>query len=231
MNDVSDAESGSGQARFSPGERLLTALERIPGLNRGVAQLLLLAALFAVSQSLYLVVLKWRGPAAVYQTQTEWDRAIPFEPAWIWLYLLPFAVGPLIAALLRRAVFIWYFDRALWVIVLTQSFFVLVPTQTVRPAIDHLEDNLTNRLYKTIATIDTPPANAAPSLHVSLSCLLAWALAYDRPRLSVVALVLASIVWMSTLFTWQHHLIDVISGILVASIAALRPPRKSESRI
>ena len=35
----------------------------------------------------------------------------------------------------------------------------------------------------------------------------------------------ALVVWLSTLFTAQHHLIDVATGVLLASFVALFPPR------
>ena len=63
-------------------------------LARGIQQALLLAAVLGVTLSLYLTVLRWRGPSRVWVTQTELDRRIPFMPAWVWVYLLPYLVGP-----------------------------------------------------------------------------------------------------------------------------------------
>ena len=42
-----------------------------------------------------------------------------------------------------------------------------------------LDGGLTATLYQRMAAIDQPPANAAPSLHVSLTCLMAWAVVRD----------------------------------------------------
>ena len=85
---------------------------------------------------------------------------------------------------------------------------------------------------KLIIAIDGPAANAAPSLHVSLTCLLAWALVRDFRQWWPMTMLGVGVVWLSTLYTRQHHLLDVASGILLASTAALpwhwRPWRRVE---
>jgi membrane-associated phospholipid phosphatase len=217
-------------------DRVLARLDRVPGLGRARTHIVFLALFFAGSLSLYLTVLKLRGPAAAFKTWIEWDRFFPFTPAWTWFYLLPYILGPLLVAVLSRPAFSWYIRRALVVVVVSLGIFIVVPTQTIRPWEERhperatygekLGDDLTSHLYRQMVAIDDPPANAAPSLHVSLSCLLAWALAFDRPRWWWAALLGAMIVWLSTLYTAQHHLIDVASGAVLASLAAMGPPRR-----
>ena len=75
--------------------------------------------------------------------------------------------------------------------------------------------------------VDEPPANAAPSLHVSLTCLLAWALIRDYRGGWPIWFAFAAVVWAATLFTWQHHLIDVVTGALLATLMALLPLRRA----
>ena len=212
--------------------RLLARLDRVRGLGGGRTHAVFLVVFFLACLSLYLTVLKVRGGgASSLSTWTEWDRTFPFTPAWVWVYLLPYAVGPLIAVALSRAAFVWYVQRAALVMLVSLIIFAVQPTHTVRPLLDKaneekLHDDLTSRMYRQMVAVDEPPANAAPSLHVSLACLLAWALAYDRPRWALVAFGAALVVWLSTLFTAQHHIIDVASGVLLASLAALGPPRR-----
>src|SRR5437763_11409000 len=57
-------------------------------LQRALFQAAMLALLMVLSLSLYLAVLKWRGPAVVWVTRTEWDRLLPFQPIWVWVYLI-----------------------------------------------------------------------------------------------------------------------------------------------
>jgi hypothetical protein len=192
--------------------------------GRRVVQAALTAAIMGLSLGCYLVVLKLRGQAAAWNTQTAWDRAIPFWPAWTWVYLSPYAIAPPLLGFLSRGTFRWFITRGLLAVAISILIFVLVPTRTVRPSaakMGNLGTGPTALLYRSMVEIDEPPANAAPSLHISLSCLLAWALVRDFPRWWPVSLAGIAIIWLATLFTWQHHLIDVAAGIMLACVLAL----------
>src|SRR5262249_26783443 len=94
-----------------------------------------------------------------------------------------------------------------------------------------LADGLTAQLYRNMVAIDEPPANAAPSLHVSLTCLLAWAFLRDFPRWWLLIWGAVLLVWLATLFTRQHHIIDVATGALSGTVFALPlPGRKSRTK-
>src|SRR5205085_3080022 len=123
----------------------------------------------------------------------------------------------IVFALVTAETFLWFIRRGLVIVLLSLAFFAAVPTRTApRPPATHLGEGLTGRLYRNMITIDEPPANAAPSLHVSLTCLLALALLRDFPRWWPVWVAFVGLVWLSTLVTRQPHLIDVGTGILVA---------------
>jgi membrane-associated phospholipid phosphatase len=192
-------------------------------LARGIRQTVLLAVIMVASLSLYLVVLKWRGPAGsdhVTYVQ-EWDELIPFQPEWVWVYLIPYLLGPLCVALLSKDTFNWYVRRGLPLVAVTLLIFIIYPTQT-RPRVHtELGDGLTAQLYRNMVAIDEPPANAAPSLHVSLTCLLAWAFLRDFPRWWPLTCGAVLLVWLATLFTRQHHIIDVATGALLGTVFAL----------
>jgi hypothetical protein len=194
--------------------------------RRGLYQALLLAVIMFASLGFYLAVIKWRGPAADVVTKTRWDDWLPFSPAWVWVYLIPYLIGPLVAAWLRWETFTWFVRRGLVLVFISLAIFVVYPTKTERPPLaDEASDGpLTAAAYNHMATIDQPPANAAPSLHVSLTCLLFWALVRDFPRVWPVSLAGVTVVWLATLLTWQHHLIDVATGVLLGSVLALPWP-------
>ncbi|HZT79756.1 MAG TPA: phosphatase PAP2 family protein [Gemmataceae bacterium] len=194
-------------------------------LPRRLFQGVLGAGLMALSLGCYLAVLKWRGSDAVLSTQTAWDEAIPFWPAWLYVYLAPYAVGPVLFALLRPGTFAWLMTRGLLTVGISLVIFAALPTRTERPKLDGLGDGLTADCYRSMAGIDDPPGNAAPSLHVSLSCLLAFALCRDFPRWWPAAAAGIGLIWLATLFTWQHHLIDVGTGALLALAVALPWPK------
>jgi len=186
-----------------------------------IRQALLLVAIMLGSLGLYLIVLWWRGPHATLVTWTPCDEWLPFRPEWVWVYLLPYLVGPVAVGLLTRETFAWFVRRGLVLVATSVMIFIAVPTRTVRPDLSGLDSGATGELYRNMIAIDGPAANAAPSLHVSLTCLLAWALLRDYPRWWPITLLGIGAVWLSTLFTRQHHLIDVASGVLLASVVAL----------
>jgi hypothetical protein len=198
---------------------------------RRIRQAVILAAIMLGSLGLYLTVLKWRGADAGL-THTAWDDAFPFRPEWVWIYLLPYVVGPLLFALLTPATFWWYISRGLVLVFVSIAFFAAVPTQTApRPPTTDLGDGWTAALYRNMVAIDEPPANAAPSLHVSLTCLLAIALVRDFPRWWPVTFAGVAIVWLATLLTRQHHLIDVGTGVLLALVVALAWPSSAHDKV
>jgi len=201
---------------------------------RGIRQGLVLAAIMVASLGLYLIVLKWRGPAAELVTWTPWDEVIPFRPQWVWVYLLPYLIGPVLFTLLTPQTFRWFVGRGLVIVFASLAVFMVVPTRVDnRPPGPAPGDGLTALVYYNMIAIDEPPANAAPSLHVSLTCLLALALVRDYPRWWVAAFGGVALVWLATLFTRQHHLVDVVTGVLlalgvVAAWAVILPERQSE---
>jgi membrane-associated phospholipid phosphatase len=202
----------------------------MPGLGRFLFQMCSSAAVMGAALGSYLLALKWRGPAAAWITQTEWDRHIPFMAGWVWVYLIPYAVGPVIIGFLSRATFGWYVRRAIFLQILSVGIFLLLPSRTVRPSTDALDSGLTATMYRNMVEIDEPPANAAPSLHVSLTCLLGLALMRDYPRWWPVAWPAVVVVWASTLLTHQHHLIDVGTGALLGIVVALPWNRRGRNR-
>jgi hypothetical protein len=197
-----------------------------PTLATALWQAVVLAAIMLGSLGGYLLVLKWRGPDARFVTYTTWDDAIPFLPSWVWVYLIPYVIGPLVIGFFRRETFHWYVKRGLVLVAVTLVIFMVIPTQTApRPHAD-LGDGPTAWLYRMMVEIDEPPANAAPSLHVSLTFLLTLAFLRDFPRWAWLAAISVAFVWLATLFTRQHHLIDVASGILLALLIVLFWPTR-----
>jgi hypothetical protein len=197
--------------------------------SRFFRQALGLAFVMMTSLGCYLLVLKWRGNDAVWCTYLPWDEWFPYQPAWVWVYLLPYLIGPVALGLARAATFRWYVSRGLVVVGLSLLIFILVPTQVApRPSEHGLGSGITAFMYDNMVAIDEPPANAAPSLHVSLTCLLGLALLRDFPKWWPVTALGVGLVWLATLLTRQHHLIDVASGIVLAAVVSLLWPPSAD---
>ena len=200
-------------------------------LVRGLFQGLLLAIIMFASLGCYLLVLKWRGQAATVVTWIPLDEWVPFWPSWVWVYLIPYAIGPILAGTLSSSTFWWFIRRGLIVVGLALLIFILLPTQIDnRHRQQSIGTGLTADVYEHVIEIDNPPANAAPSLHVSLTCLLLLALLLDYPHWWPFWSGFVSLVWLSTLVTRQHHLIDVVTGVLLAVTVAWLPGLAKWSR-
>jgi lysylphosphatidylglycerol synthetase-like protein (DUF2156 family) len=196
-----------------------------PRLAAAIWQAGVLTAIMLGSLGGYLLVLNWRGPDARLTTHTAWDDVVPFQPGWVWVYLIPYLIGPLVIGLFRRETFHWYVKRGLVVVGVTLLIFIVLPTRTAPRPHPDLGDGPTGQLYKMMVDIDEPPANAAPSLHVSLTFLLALAFMRDFPRWAWLAAIGVGLVWLATLLTRQHHLIDVGTGILLTALIVSFWPR------
>lgn len=154
------------------------------------------------------------------------DALFPFSPGWIYVYIGTFLFwiyqyttvareSPAMACRLACS------DAVAKVICFL--FFVLLPTTNVRPELE--ATGLTGFLMRFIWWADTP-TNLFPSIH----CFVAWMgtrQLYDCHRLRHRGLVCtlctigSLLVFLSTLFTRQHVLLDVFGGVAVAELGYL----------
>ena len=68
------------------------------------------------------------------------DDWLPFRPEWVWVYLLPYLIGPVAVGLLTRETFAWFVRRGLVVgVAVSLLIFIAMPTRTIRPDIPELD--------------------------------------------------------------------------------------------
>ncbi len=152
---------------------------------------------------------------------TELDILLPFVPIFVWPYISLFPVTFLTFVLLVKRHFVFKIAIISSIIALAISifFYLMLPSMyLLRPDI-HESDSLSLMLCSLIYQYDLTN-NSFPSLHVAYACIL-----YLVTQISVyshlVWLRLSYMLWMmlvilSTLLIKQHHIIDVLGGILVA---------------
>ena len=95
--------------------------------------------------------------------------------------------------------------------------FLLYPTLAPRPAAVDGDDILAWSL-RAVYAVD-PPYNCFPSLHVAYSFLAALASYRVHRGVGFAALAWATVIGISTLYTKQHYIVDVIAGVVLASAA------------
>jgi len=167
----------------------------------------------------YIFIAAQMPGRAVHMPALAWDRAVPFEPIWSLLYGAPYVFLILLPVfvvrhdeLLRRTVLAYL---SVWIT--AYVCFIVYPTVAPRPA-QLSGDGFAVWGLQILYDAD-PPYNCFPSLHVAHSFVSALACYRVHRALGVAAAGCASLVALSTLFTKQHYVADVIVGALMAFAA------------
>lgn len=154
---------------------------------------------------------------------TWFDRVIPFQPRWVWVYLSLYLlnpIGPLFAR--SREDLLRYARGILFFFVCGFVCFVVFPVPGPRPlAADAFW------LYHRLILIDRP-YNSFPSLHAACAVYAVLFAAYassdtSRPHLRRSLLSLAwlwvGLILYSTIATRQHFAIDLPAGMFLGWLA------------
>jgi membrane-associated phospholipid phosphatase len=168
---------------------------------------------------IYLVI---AGRAQVGEAQAPalaLDQLFPLAPVWALIY------GALYAFLIVLPVFVVQQEdlirRTVWayltVWIAAYVSFLVYPTYAPRP------ESVTGEGFavwglRFLYEAD-PPYNCFPSLHVAHSFVSAFAAYRVNRTLGFVAILFAALVALSTLFTKQHYVADVVAGTLLALVA------------
>ncbi|MCK5855242.1 MAG: phosphatase PAP2 family protein, partial [Sulfurovaceae bacterium] len=155
-----------------------------------------------------------------------WEHHIPFVEWWILPYISLYPMV-IIAFLLPQSnlelrVLVL---RSFVIIVFSVLIFLFFPLQFsfVKPETDNFSWFIT-----AVEMVDYP-FNQAPSLHVSFSVVLWFSLANKVQSWSMKLLLALwfSIIAVSTLFVYQHHFIDLVTGGVVGFLSCYFINRKS----
>jgi membrane-associated phospholipid phosphatase len=172
--------------------------------------------IFVALVPLYVFIAGAMPGRAVNIPALAWDRAVPLQPTWVLVYgalylfliLLPFFVVRH-DELLRRTVLAYL---AVWI----ASYICFIVYPTVAPRPDQLVGEGFAAWGLRILYDSDPPYNCFPSLHVAHSFVSALACYRVHRGLGVTAVGCAALVALSTLFTKQHYVADVVMGIFMA---------------
>ncbi len=168
----------------------------------------------------YILIPELLPPQTRYVPELALDRAIPLIPSWalvygalyVFLILLPIFVVRQDEQI-RRTVFAYLL---IWITSYVVFFFVY-PTVAPRPA-RMIGEGFAAWGLRALYSSD-PPYNCFPSLHVAHSFVSALTCYRVHRSLGVFATCCAALVALSTLFTKQHYILDVIAGVFLAFVA------------
>lgn len=156
-----------------------------------------------------------------YDFTTSLDRAIPFVPGWIYIYLICYVFWVINYILVGRGTkeeLYRFLTAEMSAKIICGLFFIFLPTTNVRPEVlgTDLASDLTRRIY----SLDEA-TNLFPSIHclVSWFCFLGIEKRKDIPGwYKIFSAIFAVLVFWSTQFTKQHYILDMVGGVLLAEI-------------
>ncbi len=186
------------------------------GRRNALLSLLLAVAVALMSQVYNLLN---HGPA-VLDLHTPLNSLLPLVPVFVvpYISLQPYLLVTLILFLLLRT---RYFQSAclamLSVWFVSYAFYAFLQSQVVRPVLTGTD--LFSRLILRVYALDNP-FNDFPSLHTSLSSLIALHWVRLNKPLGVLLSLWTGLIVLSTLLVKQHYLPDVLFGLALGAAAA-----------
>ena len=169
---------------------------------------------------LYIFIPEMFPPNTRHIPELALDRALPLVPSWALVY------GALYLFLIMLPIFVVRQDEHIrrtvnaylfiWITAYI-FFFVIYPTEAPRPQ-KVVGDGFAVWGLSALYSSD-PPYNCFPSLHVAHSFVSALTCYSLHRGLAIFATISAALVAVSTLFTKQHFVVDVIAGVILALVA------------
>lgn len=160
------------------------------------------------------------APGRVHHAPTiALDGVIPLVPAWSLVY------GALYAFLIALPVFVVREEEHLrrtvraYLAVWIGAYLVFLAYPTVAPRPATVDASGFGAWGLRLLYGMDPPYNCFPSLHVAHSFVSALTCVRLHRGVGIAALATAGLVALSTLFTRQHYVLDVIAGFLMALAA------------
>jgi membrane-associated phospholipid phosphatase len=201
------------------GGAFVYVLAALPGLIAFLAWRTLLASTFVSLAPLYFVIAAFTRGRATHAPEVALDRAVSLQPAWMLVYGSLYVVVVLLPVLVvrQRELFRRGLQAYLTVMLVAYAGFLFYPTAAPRPA-EVFGLGFAAWSLGLAYSID-PPYNCFPSLHVAYSFVSALTCYRVHRGVGAAATLWAALVGVSTLYTKQHYVADVIAGALAACVA------------
>lgn len=203
------------------GGAIIYLIAILPGLITFLAFRTLVASTFVSFAPLYFFIAQFARTHGVHIPELPLDRAIAVEPMWMIAYAsLYIFIIPLPVLVVRQPdLFRRGLQGYLSVMLFAYACFLLYPTVALRPR-EVPGDGFAAWSLRLLYEID-PPYNCFPSLHVAYAFVAAFACSRVHRGVGVAATIWAALIGVSTLYTKQHYVADVIVGALSGWVAYL----------
>jgi membrane-associated phospholipid phosphatase len=177
------------------------------------------AAMFGVWAGLYFLVGRYTDPSRVRYLPAYFESTIPFRPNYTLLYVLlyPIFLLPFFAVRDRQA-YLRVVTAYLLMFGICTVTFLAIPVAFDRPPLPAGPHDFGVWVLGLVRGTD-PPWNCLPSEHCAAAMVAALATWEADRKLGLFAFFTAFLIGISTLYTKQHYLVDVLCGYgLAASI-------------
>ncbi len=217
MNGTSSGPANGAERAASASDRIRwsTVLDSLTQPYRVTASMVALVLVVP----LYIFIADVIPQHAPHVPALPLDHLVPLEPVWTLLYaalylfviMLPVFVvrqEEQIRRTVRAYLFIW---------ITAFAVFLAYPTMASRP-LKVIGEGFAVWSLRLLYSLD-PPYNCFPSLHVAHSFVSALTCYRVHRGVGIAAGIAASLIGISTLFTRQHYIADVIAGTFLAFVA------------
>lgn len=159
----------------------------------------------------------------------DFEKSIPFIP----LSIIPYMASGFFFCLVffscknkhQLKILTW---RMLFVTIIAGLFFVTVPLRfsLIKPDVSN---SILNLPFSFLHTFDSP-FNQSPSLHIAFAFIF-WSVFKDLTKWRTFLLIWLILLGISTLTTFQHHVIDLLTGAILAHVSfIIIPYRKNDPK-
>ena len=182
------------------------------GWKNAIFSILLVIGVYFTNQ---IYALLNHGPAVI-NLHTALDSAIPVVPIFVIPYnsLQPYIYATLILFLLFRTK---YFQSACLAMItvwfISYGFYYFLQSEVIRPVLTGTD--IFSKMVMNVYAGDNP-FNDFPSLHTSLSTILAIHWVKINKPLGIVLGIWTALIVISTLLVKQHYIADMIFGLALA---------------
>jgi membrane-associated phospholipid phosphatase len=198
---------------------LVYVLAALPGVIAFIASRTLLASMLVSLAPLYFVIGDLTRGRIAYAPELALDRAVALRPAWMLVYGSLYVFVVVLPLVVVRERELGHRAMRAYLMVMTVSYlgFLVFPTVGPRPG-EVPADGFSAWSLRAIYSID-PPHGCFPSLHVAYSFVSALTCYRVHRRVGLAAALWAALIGVSTLYTKQHYVVDVIAGALLGCVA------------
>jgi membrane-associated phospholipid phosphatase len=178
---------------------------------------LLGAGMFGFWAGSYFLVGAITDPERVRLLSPALDRFVPFRPQFVWLYLCVYPVFLLPFLRAGRAAMHRLVVGYLVMFAVSYTIFLWMPVAFDRPVLAETPPDFSQWALRMVYGRD-PPWNCMPSTHCAVALLAGLALWESGRAIGWFGLCTATCIGISTMYTKQHYIVDVVAGFTLAAV-------------